>query len=125
MSAAYHTTAAERGPRVGALVHDAERDDVQALLEIAINALETRESGGALSDGAAMLAAQIAATMTPSSEPAFAVGQTVKDAESVPMESVVLGTVTERYLNERGDWEYQVRHPKHGTWAYGEEALID
>jgi hypothetical protein len=116
----YQTTAAERGPRISALVHAAESSDVQALLEVAIEALADAELP--VPHGASSLAAQIGATFTPGLDPCFTVGQRVRHAEGDDA-SPALGKITERYLNEHGDWEYQVRSPRFGSAPYGEEEL--
>lgn len=105
------TTPSERSIRIAALAFDANREDLQVLLELgAKRAQELNEmAGGPTFDpGVLRLAAGITETFEPVA-PAFELGEEVSRADCDPIDARVLGKVEHRYLNERGEWEYDVR----------------
>lgn len=124
------TTTQERQVRIDTLVHEAGEGAVQALLELAIDAIgvEVLDAeghddtlGAGLSHAATTLAAQIAATFN-ETEPRFAIGDPVGYGNGTSPGT--MGTIKDRYLGERGTWEYQVRYQDgSGYHAFREEEL--
>jgi hypothetical protein len=105
------TTPSERSIRIAALAFDANREYLQVLLELgAKRAQELNEmaSGPTLDAGVLRLAADITETFEPV-VPAFERGEEVSRADCDPIDARLLGKVDYRYLNERGEWEYDVR----------------
>ena len=115
--AAAPTTVLERGPRVSALTYD-ERSEfgVQTLIELAAFTVASKEPDEIIAligderraREAIALAEKINATFEPE-VPAFERGEKVSAANGDPASARLLGKVDDRYLNERGEWEYHVR----------------
>lgn len=117
------TTALERSVRIRALVHDANPDYLQVLLELGARRAEELNgmaTGPELGAGVLRLAADVTETFEPE-VPAFEVGERVivvdRDWSDAPR---VRGRVDDRYLNERGDWEYHVHIQGGGVGPYAE-----
>lgn len=114
------TTIEERGPRITALAHQALGSDaLQQLLEAGADALRDRDG---LDGQTNQLISEITATYEPEC-PAFSEGDTVARAVNPGEATTTLGKVASRYLNEKGEWEYQVHHPTFGRVAYEESTL--
>lgn len=132
--AAAPTTAAERSPRVRALLYDDGSEyGAQTLAELGAFLVATKDRdeivaliGGheRRSEQGIALAAKINATLEPE-VPAFELEEQVSDASGDPSTASLLGRVEERYLNERGEWEYVVRLAGRGiaTETYAEAAI--
>lgn len=104
------TTALERSVRISALAHEANREALQALLELGARRAEELDgtaSGPDFDAGVLRLAAAVTETFEPE-VPAFEVREQVSLADCDPAEASLLGRVAERYLNEKGKWEYHV-----------------
>lgn len=113
------TTQQERSIRISTLVAEANSGHLQALLELGARRAEELDgtaSGPDFETGVLRLAAKVTETFEPE-VPALAVGERVSLADCDPADARLLGRIAERYLNERGGWEYQVqikgghRHP--------------
>lgn len=107
------TTALERSVRISALVHDANREDLQALVELGARRAEELSgtaSGPDLGAGVLRFAAAVTATFEPEL-PAFEIGErvSVADPDRFDDDARLRGRVADRYVNERGQWEYQVQ----------------
>lgn len=112
------TTTQERAPRIRSLALEAPGDALQGLLELAAEHI-VNEGEGDLPPGSFELASQVYAAIEPDA-PCFAVGEQVKIGGG---EDRPVGKVTDRYLNEGGDWEYQVHHRIYGTNPFREQEL--
>jgi len=120
------TTALERSVRIRALAHDANPDYLQALLELGARRAEELNgmaSGPDFSAGVLRLAADVTETFEPE-VPAFTAEDRVSLADCDPADARLLGRIDERYLSERGNWEYHVRYSVGGgTGAYAEAEI--
>jgi hypothetical protein len=103
------TTQAERSVRIATLAHDAPREALQALLEYAAEAVAGVPPETHLTPEAHALAAQIGEALEPE-VPEFERGERV-GLPGAPVGRVGdrIGRVEDRYLNERGEWEYHLR----------------
>lgn len=116
------TTALERSVRISRLVADANRQDLQALLELGARRAEELNgtaSGPDFDAGVLHLAAAVTETFEPE-VPAFLVEEWVSLADCDPADARLLGQISDRYLNERGQWEYQVRISGGNVLSYAE-----
>jgi hypothetical protein len=103
------TTSAERSVRIATLAHDAPRDALQALLEYAAEAIAGVPPETHLTPEAHTLAAQIGEALEPD-VPEFERGERVGlPGATVGRTRDRIGRVEDRYLNERGEWEYHLR----------------
>lgn len=105
------TTPSERSIRIAALAFDANREDLQVLLELGAKRaqeLDKMAGGPTFDPGVLRLAAGITETFEPVA-PAFERSDEVSRADCDPIDARLLGKVEYRYLNERGEWEYDVR----------------
>lgn len=107
------TTRPQRAPMVAALIAEAGQftDAIQTLLELGAEAVVEGEGDVALPFGAKELASRIVGALEPE-PPEFGDGERVRAVKRDPR---VHGVVRAHYLNERGDWEYQVRWSR-GGW---------
>lgn len=115
----YRTTKQERRVRIDSLVWEAGEGAVQALLEVAVEAMKREDFE--LPRAAAELANAVAGTFS-EQEPDFAVGAQVSkimDNGDRPR----LGKVQDRYLDEDGEWAYTIWSPYFGTSPYREVEL--
>jgi len=96
------TTFAERAVRISALCQEADRDAVQALLELgAQRALAPEGEAAEVSASAMTLARQVHGTFEPE-VPEFGPG------DEVARLGQKIGSVVDRYLDERGEWVYTI-----------------
>ena len=125
------TTPTERSVRISALAAEADRDALHGLLEL--GARRAQELNGMatspeMSASVLRLAAAISSTFEPE-VPAFEVDEPVSLAECDPADAQLLGRIDQRYLNERGEWEYHVRlkgsGPMFATYTEGDLAPFD
>lgn len=120
------TTVLERSVRISSLAHEANPLDLQALIELGARRAEELNgtaSGPDFDAGVLSLAAAVTETFEPE-VPAFEIEEQVivLDRDWVPAPRVE-GRIVERYLNERGGWEYRVRIKGcEGTYAEAEIA---
>jgi len=95
------TTEAERSVRISTLAYEGDREAVQALLELGAQEALAQEGEIKVPTATYDLARKIFETFEPE-VPEFEYG------EEVAREGVPIGKVQNRYLDERGDWVYEV-----------------
>jgi hypothetical protein len=111
------TTSAERAPRIAAIAYEANRGALQALLEYAAEAIADVPPETPLTREAHALAARIGEALEPE-VPEFERGERVGlPSGFIGLPGDHIGRVVDRYLNERGEWEYEVRRERRGNPA--------